>query len=523
MLMANSDSGSHSTTVRDVKQLGIWAALGSLSYVFWICGGMEMVERLAFYGVRQVSSLYATDAQSKGGLGLPGTEIGIIFTVWAAVQSFVPVLTGGISDRVGYKETIFASTVFKILGYLIMAWFPSFWGFMMGAVVLAFGTGIFKPGIQGTIVKATNRQNSSMAWGVFYQTVNIGGFLGPLLAAQLRQLEWAYVFYACAAIISLNFLLLLTYKEVDKDERLAHRAKVKAGEITEASLWKESLKEIGRPVMLWYMVLFSGFWFMLWAFWDVAPLFFRDWVDTSVMVRDLFGEDGTDSRIWIFFLGMTRDGQRIQPEGLVNINAMLIMFFCFIVAGWSALMRATSSMALGTFLAASTLIIFGSFNYVWIIVFGIVCFSIGEMLSSPKSSEYLGNIAPAQKKAMYLGFSQLPLGIGWTLEGFFGQYLYYRYGAKDTLSRQSLLDNGVSQAQVDGVPIGEAFEELIRVTGQSAESLTAQLYAANNVGKVWFIMAAVGIVSAAGMYVYGRWTYQLKEDAAPGDETAQQA
>ena len=26
-----------------------------------------------------------------------------------------------------------------------------------------------------------------------------------------------------------------------------------------------------------------------------------------------------------------------------------------------------------------------------------------------------------------------------------------------------------------------------------------------------FIMAAVGIVSAAGMYVYGRWTYRLKE------------
>lgn len=424
----------------------------------------------------------------------------------------MPVFTGGISDRVGYKETIFASTVFKILGYLIMAWFPTFWGFMGGAVVLAFGTGIFKPSIQGTIVKATNRQNSSMAWGVFYQTVNIGGFLGPLLAAQLRQLQWDYVFYACAAIISLNFLLLLTYKEVDKEERLTHRAKVASGEIEESSLWLDSLREIGRPVMLWYMVLFSGFWFMLWAFWDVAPLFFRDWVDTSVMVRDLFGSDGTSNRFWIFFLGMTQDGQRIQPEGLVNINAMLIMFFCFIVAGWSALMRATNSMAVGTFLAASTLALFGGFNYVWIVVFAIVCFSIGEMLSSPKSSEYLGNIAPAQKKAMYLGFSQLPLGIGWTLEGFFGQYLYHLFGAKDTIARRELLEGGMPGADVDSVPIGEAFQTLVDVTGQSAETLTAQLYAANSIGKVWYIMAIVGLISAAGMYVYGRWTYRLKED-----------
>ena len=431
--------------------------------------------------------------------------------------------TGGISDRVGYKETIFASTMFKILGYLLMAWFATFWGFMAGAVVLAFGTGIFKPGIQGTIVKATNRQNSSMAWGVFYQTVNIGGFIGPLLAAQLRQLEWAYVFYACAAIISLNFLLLLTYKEQDKEARLAHRARVKSGEVKEESLWLESFREILRPVMIWYMVLFSGFWFMLWVFWDVGPLYFRDWVDTSVMVRHLFGDEGTSSPFWIFILGMSNDGQRIQPEGLVNINAMLIMFFCFVVAGWSALLRATNSMALGTFLAATALLVIGGHNYVWVIVAAIVCFSLGEMLSSPKSSEYLGNIAPAQKKAMYLGFSQLPLGIGWVAEGFLGQYLYGKWGAKDTLSRELMLDSGMSRADVDAVPIGEAFQKLVEISGQTADAVTAQLYAANNVGKIWFLMGAVGIVSAAGMYVYGRWTYQLKDDRPAGGEAAQQA
>ncbi len=63
--MATSGTASHSTTVKDVKQLGIWAALASLSYVFWICGAMEMVERLAFYGVRQVSSLSASDPTSR--------------------------------------------------------------------------------------------------------------------------------------------------------------------------------------------------------------------------------------------------------------------------------------------------------------------------------------------------------------------------------------------------------------------------------------------------------------------------
>jgi POT family proton-dependent oligopeptide transporter len=174
-------------------------------------------------------------------------------------------------------------------------------------------------------------------------------------------------------------------------------------------------------------------------------------------------------------------------------------------------MKATNSMALGTFLAAATLMIFASFNYVWIIVLAIVCFSIGEMLSSPKCSEYLGNIAPPQKKAMYLGFSQLPLGIGWVVEGYYGQVLYAEFGSKDTIARQSLVDGGMPQSAVDSVPIGEAFQKLIEVTGQSADALTAHLYATNNVGGAWYIMGAVGIVAAAGMYVYGRWTYQLKD------------
>jgi proton-dependent oligopeptide transporter, POT family len=189
----------------DVEQLGLVASIASLSYVFWIVGGMEMIERLAYYGVKAVATLYARDPVSKGGLGTDLATFGYINATWAFTQSIVPVFTGGLSDRYGYKETIFASTVVKIMGYLTMAFFPTFYGFFAGAILLATGTAIFKPGIQGTLVKSTSRKNSSMAWGIFYQTVNIGGFLGPLVAGYMRKLAWQNVFFACAAIICLNF------------------------------------------------------------------------------------------------------------------------------------------------------------------------------------------------------------------------------------------------------------------------------------------------------------------------------
>jgi len=506
--MSNTENDHQTTTVKDVPQLGTFAAVASLSYVFWICGGMEMVERLAYYGVRSVAGLYGTEAVSTGGLGLTGAEIGFIMGSWLFIQGLVPVFTGGLSDRFGYKESIFLSTVLKIIGYLVMAWYASFWGFLIGAWVLALGTGIFKPGIQGTIVKATSRRNSSVAWGVFYQTVNIGGFLGPIMAGYMRQMAWENVFYSCAVIISLNFLLLLTYKEPDKEERLAHKEKVKSGEVKQDNLFIDSWRELTKPILLWYMLLFSGFWFMLYIYWDLGPLYFRDWVDTSVIVRDIWG-DAKPSQFMIRFFVMDNEGTRILPEGLVNINSLMIMLICFWVTGMSAKLKAASSMALGTFLAAAALLLIGGFNAAWVMVLGIVIFSLGEMLSSPKCLEFLGNVAPPQKKAMYLGFSNLPFAIGATIEGFVGQVFYAKYASKDSISRETLIEAGMDPADAANIPIGEAFQKLIAYTGQPGELLTNQMYAANDIGSLFYVMAAVGMVSAFGLLMYGKWTYRL--------------
>ena len=493
----------------DVKQLGLFAAIASLGYVFWIVGAMEMVERLAYYGVRTVAGIYATDAKSIGGLGVTATDLGIIFLVWAIVQSLVPALVGGLSDRLGYKQTIFLSTVVKIIGYLIMAMMPTFYGFMAGAVVLAAGTGIFKPGIQGTLVKATNRENSSMAWGIFYQTVNIGGWIGPLIAAQLRQLSWDNLFYACAAIISLNFILLLTYKEPHIEERLERQKQIKEGTLKQENLVLESLRELAKPELLIFLFIMSGFWFMFNAFFDVLPLHIRDWVDTSVIVTDLFGKDGTSSSFWIFILGMNNEGTQIMPEGLVNVNAGLIMLTCFLYAHMSGKLRAVNSIILGTLLQAATFVMFGYDTAAWVILIGILIFSSGEMFSSPKFLEYIGNFAPADKKAMYLGFSQLPQAVGWAAESYIGPWLYDQFAAKDSLSRNYLLENGHTQTLVDSIPIGEAFDYLVKTSSGTAQEMTQILYETNQVGYVWDLMAIIAFLTAIGLYFYGKWIVRI--------------
>ena len=483
---------SSETTLADVKQLGLWAAIASLSYVFWIVGAMEMVERLAYYGVRIVAPLYATRPLSAGGLGITMATFGWLLMWWNLMQSIVSILTGGLSDRYGYKQTIFASTVLKSFGYLVMAWFHSYWGFLAGVVFLATGTAIFKPGIQATLVRSTNRRNSSMAWGIFYQTVNIGGWIGPLIAVQMREWAWQYVFYTNAAIICLNFLLLLTYREPGKAERLAVQKRLRETKTKPPSLARESWAELKKPQLAYYLIIFSFWWFMFTTLWDVLPKYIDDWVNTAPMVNFLFGPGGAHSKIWKFLLGMLT---------------------CFIFAGWTAKMRATNSLLLGTVLITASLALMGATVLVGVCVAAVVVFSIGEMLASPKFSEFLGNIAPPDKKAMWMGFSQAPILLGWTMEGKLGPQLYHLFSAKDEFARQMLVQRGMTPEQVtpQALPIGEAFNKLVQFTGQTPESLTQALYRTHHVGLTWYVFAGVGVASAVMIFCYGRWIRKLAQ------------
>jgi len=185
---------------------------------FWIVNVMEMFERLAYYGVRAVVAIYMVLPASQGGPEFSHVEKGAIFAWWAGVQSVLPMFTGGFADRYGHKKTISFAIVLKVIGYALMAYRMDYWGFFFGCMMLAAGTAVFKPGVQGTLAATLKKSNASVGWGIFYQLVNIGGFLGPVIAGYLRILDWSYVFLACAAIVCVNFLWLPFYKDPTQEE-----------------------------------------------------------------------------------------------------------------------------------------------------------------------------------------------------------------------------------------------------------------------------------------------------------------
>jgi hypothetical protein len=274
----------------------------------------------------------------------------------------------------------------------------------------------------------------------------------------------------------------------------------------------------------------------------VLPAHIDDWVNTKDIIQTVFHGGTSHNPIVNFFVITNADGTAIQPEGMLNINAGLIMVSCFFFAWLSGKMRATTSMTLGTLLASVAMFMSGYSMLGWVSVGAIAIFSVGEMLSSPKFSEFIGNIAPHDKKAMYLGFSQLPLAIGWSLEGKLGPAMYEHFASKDRFARELLRDrmsdgaaslpdpdtlntwaeNAKTTAEslaglshqpaefVGKIPQGEAFTWLVKMTGEDPLALTRLLHDTHNVGLVWYILGGIGILSAIGIWIYGRWVLTLR-------------
>ena len=366
------------------------AQVQGLDSRFWIVNVMEMFERLAYYGVRAVIAIYMVLPTEQGGPGFTHIQKGAIFAAWASVQSVLPVFTGGIADRYGHKRTIFVAIALKIVGYILMASQMSYGGFFAGCMFLAAGTAIFKPGVQGTLAATLKSGNASVGWAIFYQLVNIGGFLGPVIAGVLRNtFSWAWVFYACAFIVAVNYLWLPFYKdptqEVSKEESLKEQA-ASLGVLSQsvsrlnAAVWlaisaialvasvrhwwlvsaqgevliewlytvwallftvalgayvvgKESYdtgrSDLGsvfvvtvaglfQPRVLWFCVLFAGFWLMFNQVFDLLPNVIEDWIDTAGILGGL--------------------GAAFQSSAVVAIFAILFAAVMGFVAAVSALL-----------------------------------------------------------------------------------------------------------------------------------------------------------------------------------------
>ncbi|MBC7345618.1 MAG: MFS transporter, partial [Clostridia bacterium] len=150
--------------------------LSGFPRTFWVSIVFEFFERGAYYGMMSFLSVYLTEQ-----LHFAKESVGLIKGTIQPLLYFLPILSGAVADRFGYRRTLLVAFSLLGAGYFLTSQVTTYTAVFISLVVMGLGAGVFKPIISGTIARTTDESNSSLGFGIYYWSINLGAFLFPLI------------------------------------------------------------------------------------------------------------------------------------------------------------------------------------------------------------------------------------------------------------------------------------------------------------------------------------------------------
>jgi len=364
---------------------------------FWIGNGMELFERLAYYGQQIVFMIYL-----RNRLGFSEAEAGSLSGIFGGVIYLLPILAGTLADKWGFRRAF--SVAFSILavGYFLIgsmgmsafSWMyqglPQYWLLLAFLLLTAFGGSFIKPSVLGTVAVTTTEKSRSLGFAIYYWLVNVGALIGPTIAYLVRDKlgnEFVYMVssLSCVLMLLVNFFL---YKEVRSPE----------AEVVESmgQKIKNLFRVLGNVRFMIFLLIYSLYWIIFWQEFIIVPYYITDYISKDAPYEIIQSWAGAGAII-LLQIPINRLTKNISTH-----RAILIGF------------------------AISSLIwvIIGINPTIPMIAAGIVAFAIGEMTQAPRYYEYISEIAPPGQQGLYQGYAFLPIAIARFIGDPFGGWIY---------------------------------------------------------------------------------------------------
>jgi len=468
----------------------------SFPKTFWVANTLELFERWAWYGLFAVLALYLTRSTDEGALGFTQIQKGNIMGTVTAILYLLPLVTGAIADKVGYKKMLIIAFVVLSSSYFFMGFVTTYFAVFVAFLLVALGAGLFKPIVSATIAKTTDDSNSSIGFGVFYMIVNVGGFIGPVFSSKLRDaFGWRIVFIMAASAILVNLVLVIffykePYREKTTDPLMESIKK------SLVNIWK-ALQDMK---LLMFLIIMVGFWTMFNQLFYTLPNFIDQWVDTRVIYDALASVSPS------LAAAIGTPEKTIAPEMMVNLDAGAIVFFQILVSAIVMRLRPINGIITGILVNAIGIGIAFSQHNGFFVVVGIFIFALGEMASSPKFTEYIGKIAPRNKEALYMGTSFLPVAAGNYITGFLSGDVYQAWSDKITLLKMEVASRGLSIPEIsETFTQNDYIKRAEELMGMDSTELTRFLWTTYHPEKIWMLFSAIGVVTIIGLVLYDKF------------------
>jgi dipeptide/tripeptide permease len=211
--------------------------------------------------------------------------------------------------------------------------------------------------------------------------------------------------------IGTGWLLLLNifvYKEPEKPASSKSILEVLKGAVM-------VLKDF-RFILL--IVIYSGFWILYFQMFDTVLWYFKDYIDKTPINNAVNG---------LLSIFVSNPNWKFDAEHVTVINAGTIILLQIVVSNIVKNTKALPTMITGIAMGTVGMAILSISTHPWVFIAGLIIFSVGEMTAHPKYISYVGLIAPADKKALYLGYSFLYGVLGSGIGGILGATMYVHF------------------------------------------------------------------------------------------------
>ena len=367
----------------------------------------EMWERFSYYGMRAFLILYMTAAVSDGGLGISVARAGPMVGNYTSSVWLAAIVGGIIADRwLGAYRGVLYGGILIGLGHFTLA-FAALPAFYAGLTLIVIGTGLLKPNattMVGMLYDAQDARRDS-GFSLFYMGINLGAFLGPLVAGGLAEnVNW-HLGFACAGVgMTLGLIqYVLGRDRLPAAARDAPRpAAASAGAVPRTGLTTEEWGRIGA------VFVFFVFAALFWAAYEQAAstlnLFARDHADRTVFgwqvpaswflsIQALFVIVLSPAFAWLWI----RLGPR-QPSTPVKFAYGLL----FVGVSFVLLLPAGAMAQRGAGVMVSSL---------WLVA-AYFLQVVGELCLSPVGNSVVTKLAPARIVGMMMGVWFLAIAAG---------------------------------------------------------------------------------------------------------------
>ena len=387
---------------------------------FWVANFTEIFERVAYYATQAVLAIYLTE-QLRFSTQLTGWLVGTFgLVVW-----FLPILGGTLADRFGFRRALMFAYLVMTLGYFLLGSLSATWmeplrhalgdKWLVLAVLMipALGPGMVKPCVAGTTARASKENVRSIGYSIYYTLVNIGGFIGPLVAFAVRQkLGWGIenVFRIAACSVFLMFWVTLFF--FHEPSRVAEE---KVASVREAIT--NMFVVLANVRFVLFLGIVALYYIVFWQIYVGLPLFIRQFVNPNA------GVDATIS-VEAFTVICCQVLIAVFTRKIPTFRTIAIGIFLTSIS-WLILMLPLPAGEVTLHLGFAAPTIYTMTLYVAATLFVL---ALGEIMLSSRYYDYISRLAPSGQQGLYMGYAFLPIAIGYFIGGPLGGFLLHKFG-----------------------------------------------------------------------------------------------